>query len=153
MGREAVSTAIDRAIVEADTGGVDTPGSRDEISRRLAEIDEELWSLDAGDFTTKYELQKERDRLRAIVRSEVDRDADRSTEDLLAELESRRKALTQIQKSMVNSAGMSGGGDGSSAGPADGVRLNTGIVAATGAQELSQRISKLETLLTKRGAL
>lgn len=135
---------------------MDTPGSREEITRRLAEIDEELWSLDAGDFETKYELQKERDRLRAIVRSEADRDADRSTEDLLAELAARRKALTQIQKSMVNSAGMSGGGGaetGSYAGPADGVRLNTGIVAATGAQELFQRISKLETMLTKRGAL
>lgn len=135
---------------------MEIPGSREEITRRLAEIDEELWSLDAGDFKTKYGLQKERDGLRAIVRSEVDMDADRSTEDLLAELEARRKALTQIQKSMVNSAGMSGGGGdgaGSFAGPADGVRLNTEIVAGTGAQELSQRISKLETILTQRGAL
>lgn len=135
---------------------MNTPGSREEITRRLAEIDEELWSLDAGDFKTKHELQKERDRLRAIVRSEVDRDADRSTKDLRAELEARRKALTQIQKSMVNSAGMSGGGGdgaGSFAGPADGVRLNTEIVAGTGAKELSQRISKLETILTQRGAL
>lgn len=131
---------------------METPVSREEITRRLAEIDEELWSLDTGDFETKYELQKERDRLRAIVRSEVDMDADRSTEDLLAELEARRKALTKIQESMVNSAGMSGGGE-SFAGPADGVRLNTGIVAGTGAKELSQRISKLETILTQRGAL
>lgn len=135
---------------------MNTPNSREEIRRRLAEIDEELWSLDAGDFKRKYELQRERDHLRDIIRSEVDRDADRSTEDLLAELEARRKALTEVQKSMVNSAGMSGGGGdgaGSFAGPADGVRLNTGIVAATGAQELSQRISKLETVLTQRGAL
>lgn len=135
---------------------METPGSREQITRRLAEIDEELWSLDAGDFKTKYELQSERDRLRAIVRSEVDRDADRSTEDLLAELEARRKTLTQIQKSMVNSAGMSGGGGagaGSFEGPADGVRLNTEIVAGTGAKELFQRISRLETILTQRGAL
>ncbi len=133
---------------------MNTPNSREEITRRLAEIDEELWSLDAGDFRTKYELQSERDRLRAIVRSEVDMDADRSTEDLLAELKARRRALTQIQKSMVNSAGMSGGGGaGAYAGPADGVRLNTEIVAGTGAKELSQRISKLETILTQRGAL
>ncbi len=135
---------------------MNTPNSREEISRRLAKIDEELWSLDTGDFKRKYELQIERDHLRAIVRSEVDRDADRSTEDLLAELEARRKALTKIQKSMVNSAGMSGGGGdgaGSYVGPADGVRLNTGIVAGTGAKELSQRISKLETILTHRGAL
>lgn len=135
---------------------MDTPGPREEITRRLAEIDGELWSLDAGDFKRKYELQRERDHLRDVVRSEVDRDADRNTEDLLAELEARRKSLIQIQKSMVNSAGMSGGGGaetGSYAGPADGVRLNTDIVAATGAQELQQRISKLETILTQRGAL
>jgi hypothetical protein len=54
---------------------------------------------------------------------------------------------------MVNSAGMSGGGGdgtGSFEGPGDGLRMNTEILTATGAQQLVQRIAKLETILTTR---
>ena len=128
----------------------------EDINRRLAEIQKQIWELDPNDFATKYELQKERDELRDRVRAAVDVDNDRSTEDLLAELGERRKALTLAQESMVSSAGMSGGGGadaGSFEGPSDGVKLNTEIVAASGAQQLAQRIAKLETILSERGAL
>lgn len=130
--------------------------SRDEINRRLAEIDEELWSLGPGDYSSRYQLHIERDRLRDRVRGSGDADIDRSTEDLLSELDARRKSLRAIQESLVSSAGMSGGGGagaGSFEGPADGVKLNTEIVAATGAKKLAQRVAKLETILTERGAI
>ena len=130
--------------------------SRDEINRRLAEIDDELWSLGPGDYSSRYQLHIERDRLRDRVRGSGDADIDRSTEDLLTELDARRKSLRAIQESLVSSAGMSGGGGagaGSFEGPADGVKLNTEIVAATGAKELAQRVARLETILTERGAI
>lgn len=132
------------------------PGSLDEINRRLAEIQAELWDLDVDEFTARHALHLERDRLRDQVRTSVDLDADRPTEDLLAELEARSDSLAQIQESMVNPAGMSGGGGhgtGSYEGPADGVKLNTEILAATGAAKLRERIARLETILTERGAL
>ena len=130
--------------------------SRDEINRRLAEIDDELWSLGPGDYSSRYQLHIERDRLRDRVRGSGDADIDRSTEDILSELHARRKSLIAIQESLVSSAGMSGGGGagaGSFEGPADGVKLNTEIVAATGARELAQRVARLETILTERGAI
>jgi len=130
--------------------------ARDAINRRLAEIDEELWSLGPGDYSSRYQLHVERDRLRDRVRGSSDADIDRSTEDLLSELDARRKSLKAIQESLVSSAGMSGGGGegaGSFDGPADGVKLNTEIVAATGAKELAERVAKLETILTERGAI
>jgi len=130
--------------------------SRDEINRRLAEIDDELWSLGPDDYSSRYQLHIERDRLRDRVRGSGDADIDRSTEDILSELHARRKSLIAIQESLVSSAGMSGGGGagaGSFEGPADGVKLNTEIVAATGARELAQRVARLETILTERGAI
>ncbi len=135
---------------------MDVPASPEDINRRLAEISKELWELDESDFRAKYELQRERDVLRDRVRSTVDMDADRSTDDLLAELRARQESLEKIRDPMVSSAGMSGGGGantGSYEGPADGVRLNTEIVAATGANQLAQRIARLESILVARGAL
>jgi len=130
--------------------------SRDEINRRLAEIDDELWSLDPADFESRYRLHIERDGLRDLVRGNSNADIDRSTAELLAELDARRKSLKAIRESLVSSAGMSGGGGagaGSFEGPADGVKLNTEIVAATGAKGLAQRVARLETILTERGAI
>lgn len=135
---------------------MDVPASAEDINRRLAEISTELWELDANDFKVRYELQRERDVLRDRVRSSADLDAGRSTDDLLAELHARRRSLEKAQESMVSSAGMSGGGGastGSYEGPADGVKLNTEIVAATGAKQLAQRIARLESILVARGAL
>jgi hypothetical protein len=135
---------------------VETPTTREAINRRLVEIQDELSSLDADNFKARYELQVERDRLRDSIRTASSPDAARSTEDLLAELEVRHKELAEAQESMVNSAGMAGGGGeftGSYEGPGDGVRLNSEIVEATGAGKLAARIASLETILSERGAL
>lgn len=132
---------------------METPHSPDAVNRRLAEIQDELLELEPSDFKARYELQKERDGLRDLVRGSIDTDSGRSTEDLLAELAAREKALRQIEESMVNSAGMSGGGGagtGSYEGPGDGLRLNTEILAGTGALELSRRIARLRTILAER---
>jgi hypothetical protein len=135
---------------------METPESVEGINRRLGEIQDQLLDLEQNDFAARYELQLERDQLRDMVRSNFDRDAERSTDDLLGELEARRNALKRIQRSMVNSAGMSGGGGdgvGSFEGPGDGLKLNSALIEGTGAKELSQRIARLETILTERRAL
>jgi hypothetical protein len=127
--------------------------SRDDINRRLDEIQQQLWELGPDEFAARYALQRERDALRDRVRVNVDADSHRSNEDLESELAARRVALARVQDSMVNSAGMSGGGGeatGSFEGPGDGLKLNTEILTATGAQQLVQRIAKLESILTMR---
>jgi len=124
---------------------------RDETIRRLDEIQREIWSLGPDEFEARYQLQRERDMLRARVRGSGDPDSARETSDLESELAARRVALARIHESMVNTAGMSGGGDGAgSFGPGDGLRLNTEIIAATGARELVDRIARLETILDAR---
>lgn len=135
---------------------METPESVENINRRLVEIQDQLLDLEQNEFAARYELQLERDRLRDMVRSNLDTDADRSTEDLLGELEARRKDLERIQRSMVDSAGMSGGGGegaGSFEGPGDGLKLNNALMEGTGGKTLSQRIARLENMLTERGAL
>ena len=124
---------------------------RDETIRRLDEIQREIWSLGPDEFEARYQLQRERDMLRARVRGSGDPDSARETSDLESELAARRVALARIHESMVNTAGMSGSGDGAgSFGPGDGLRLNTEIIAATGARELVDRIARLETILDAR---
>lgn len=111
-----------------------------------------IWGgLDENDFEARYELQRKRDELRDRVRTSVDRDDGRSTDDLLEELRARRNALAQIQESMVSSAGMSGG-DGAGS-HEDGVKLNSEILAGSRAQHLAQRIARLETILSELEAL
>ena len=126
---------------------------RDETIRRLDEIQREIWSLGPNEFEARYQLQRERDMLRARVRGSGDPDSSRVTSDLESELAARRVALARIHESMVNTAGMSGGGGGGTGsyeGPGDGLRMNTEIIAATGARELVDRIARLETILDAR---
>jgi hypothetical protein len=123
--------------------------SRQDINRRLDEIQRQLWSLGPDEFEARYVLQRERDLLRDRVRVAGESDSHRSTEDLRSELAARRVALTHLQESMVNTAGMSGGGGydtGSFEGPGDGLKLNTEILGASGALQLVQRIARLETI-------
>ena len=127
--------------------------SRQDINRRLDEIQRQLWSLGPDEFEARYSLQRERDLLRDQVRVSGDADSHRSTQDLESELAARRIALARIEESMVNTAGMSGGGGdnaGSLEGPGDGLKMNTEILTASGAQQLVQRIARLETMIADR---
>ena len=127
--------------------------SRQDINRRLDEIQRQLWSLAPDEFEARYSLQRERDLLRARVRVGGDADSDRSTEDLESELAARRVVLAGIEESMVNTAGLSGGGGestGSFEGPGYGLKMNTEILDSSGARQLVQRIAKLETILAER---
>lgn len=125
--------------------------SLDELNRRLGEIQDRLLELGPEDFAARYELQLERDRLRKQSRRHSsDRDSNRPSQELLAELRARESALEQIRRGMVNSAAQAGGGGGGSGsfeGPLDGFKINHAMTSATGADKLMQRIARLETIL------
>lgn len=131
--------------------------SLDELNRRLAEIQDRLLELGREDFAARYELQLEQDRLRRQSRRHAsDRDSNRPSQELLAELRARESALEQIRRGMVNSAAQAGGGGGGSGsfeGPLDGFKINNAMTSATGADKLMQRIARLETILKERGDL
>lgn len=127
------------------------------LNRRLAEIQDQLLELGPGDFAARHELHTERDHLRGLARGRgADRDAQRSSEELRAELDARKTTLAEIKKGMVNTAGMAGGGgagSGSYEGPLDGMKINNAIRSARGVDQLVQRITHLESILQERGEL
>ncbi|MCH7583106.1 MAG: hypothetical protein IIC72_10785 [Acidobacteria bacterium] len=113
-----------------------------------------MLELAPEDFDEQYKLHVERDRLRKMTRQYAeDRDANRSSEDLSAELEARKSALDAIRKRMISSAAQAGGGTGAFEGPGDGLKINRAMISATGADKLMQRIARLETILKERGEI
>lgn len=129
----------------------------DELNRRLARIQDRLLELGPGDHAQRYRLKVEQDRLRGQARRFArDRDVDRSTEDLKAELEAREKALEEVRRKMMNAAAQAGGGGagaGSFEGPLDAFKINNALISGSNAEALMQRIARLETILGERGEL
>lgn len=112
----------------------------DDLNRQLATIQDRLLGLAPDDFAEKYRLKREQDHLRGLTRQYAqDRDAYRPSEDLLAELDVRRSALDATRRQMLCLG--------------DGVKINLAMKAASGADELTQRIAHLETTLKERGGL
>lgn len=127
------------------------------LNRRLAEIQDRLLELGPDNFAARHELHTERDHLRGLARGHgIDRDAQRSSEELRAELDARKTTLAEIKKGMVNTAGMAGGGgagSGSYEGPLDGMKINNAIRSAQDVDPLVHRITQLESILRERGEL
>ena len=133
------------------------PLSLDQLNQRLGRIQEMLLELGPDDHAERYELKVEQDRLRKAARkyaSEPDRE--RTTENLLAELRARESQLEEIRKKMMNAAAQAGGGGagaGSFEGPLDAFKINNALMSGSGAEQLMQRIARLQTILGERGAL
>lgn len=112
----------------------------DDLNRQLAAIQDRLLELAPDDFAEKYRLRSEQDRLRVRTREYArDRDAGRTSEDLLAELDARVSALDTIRKQMLCLW--------------SGVQINLAMRAASGTDQLIQRTAHLETILKERGDL
>ena len=112
----------------------------DDLTLQLAEIRDRLLQTAPDDFAGKYRLKREQDRLRSQAKVFVrDRDAFRTSKDLLAELEVKRSSLEAINKQMIYLR--------------EGVEANIAMRAAAGTDTLIQRIEHLETVLKERGVL
>ena len=112
----------------------------DDLIRRLAAVRDRLLSLAPDDFAGKYRVKLEQDRLRNLAKPfSRDPDSSRSSDDLLAELDSRKQALETIRREMVYLG--------------DGAKVNIEMRAALGTDNLVRRIAHLESILKRRGAL
>lgn len=100
-------------------------------------------------------MKTEQDRLRKLTRQYAqDPDANRSSEDLMAELDPRKSALEVFGKQMEESAKMASAGLGAgSGGPGDASIINAKMKSAHNINEQTQRIARLETILKERGDL
>jgi hypothetical protein len=126
----------------------------DDVTRKLAEVQDRLLGLPDEAHAERYELLQERDRLRALAAEfRVDFEARRTDADLLAELAALRSRLAAVERDRIDMVGQSGGS--LSAGPgADGwggVQLNEQIDDAQGVGPLRERIGRIKGILTDRG--
>ena len=125
----------------------------DQLRRELVEIQEQLLELPRDAFAKRYELRVRQDELRDQVASfQPDRDEDRPTDQLLAELASLRSRYRQIVRNRINLVGQSSGGEGGGPGAGSyGIGdVNRGIAAAQGAVEIEDRIARIESILSDR---
>ncbi len=125
---------------------------RDVVTRRLAEIVDELAALPDGPSAERFALLTDRDALRAQARSAAaSADDDRSTESLEAEL----AELTQRRRALVRSRGGYVMGDSADSAGRIGASL-TAMKGRTGAptelNRLNVRISHIEDVLAKRSS-
>jgi hypothetical protein len=127
----------------------------EDVTRKLAEVQDRLLALSDEAFAERYELLKERDRLRDMAAEfRVDFDAERSSDDLLAELASLRSRLAAAERQRIDIVQQSGGGTEGSAAGADGwggVQLNQQIDAANALGNVQARIGRIKGILIDRG--
>lgn len=113
--------------------------------------------LEPDDFAARYELKMEQDRLRKLGRRYAsDRDLQRASADLMAELRALDTALEKIRARLMNVAAQAGGGGagaGSFEGPLDAFKINNALLSGSNAETLIHRIARLETILKDRGDL
>jgi chromosome segregation ATPase len=104
----------------------------EDLNRQLAKILDRLLELAPDDFAEKHRLKTDQDRLRKLTRQYAqDRDAIRSSEDMLAELKARKSALEAFGKQMMGSAKMASAGlDAGSGGPGDASSINATMKSA-----------------------
>lgn len=126
----------------------------DAIVGQLLAVTNELQELDADNFTRRFELEIERDELRAAAKEFGERkDERRSINDLESELLSRRAQLDELNKSKINmlyQAQMSGAHTMAISRKYGGT-INNAIMKAQGAEDLIVRIGELEDELRRRG--
>lgn len=128
----------------------------DELNAQLGEIQDRLSELGSSDFAEKHRLKTEQDRLRKMAgKYRQERDKNRPTEELLAELKARQSSLDEFRKKMPEAAKAAGSGltAGSWSGPGDVTQVNETMKSAQGIEAQMQRIAHLEGILKERGAL
>lgn len=112
--------------------------SLNDLTRQLGAVRDQLLRTRRDDFPEVYRLKKEQDRLRRLAKKfAADSDDYRTSEDLMAELTTRREALERIRRESVYVGGTA--------------EVNIEMHNARGTTSLTQRISHLEDILTKRG--
>lgn len=127
----------------------------DDVTRRLAEIQDRLLALADDARTERFELLKERDRLRDLAAEfRVDYDAQRTDADLLSELAALRSRLTAVERNRIDMVQQSGSSAESGYGAAEslgGVELNQQADIAQGLPEIRSRIGRVKGVLADRG--
>ena len=125
-----------------------------DLTARLADVQRRLLDLPDDAFADKYELLKERDKLRDEATQYAGLiDAERPDQELLKELSGLRSQMKNIERKRIDLVVQAGSGGASSSemGNLGGVKINKGIDDAFGLPKIKARIGVLKGILTDRG--
>jgi hypothetical protein len=129
----------------------------DGVLAELSDVQDRLLALPGDAFAERYPLLQRRDELRAKaaeLRGDRDRDADRTSEDLIRELRALREQRATVEKQRINLVSQTGGGgapgEGGMAG-LGGVQINAAISGAQGLGSIQARIDRIAGILVNRG--
>jgi hypothetical protein len=125
-----------------------------DLTRRLADVQIQLWDLPDDAFAERFELMEKQTALRAeAAQYATQLDDGRATEDLLVELGSLRQKLAAIEGERIDLVYQAGSGGSSSGemGNLGGVAINKGIEDAMGLPKIKDRIGIIKGILTDRG--
>ncbi len=125
-----------------------------DLTAKLADVQRRLLELPDDAFAQKYELLKERDKLRDMAAEYAGLiDAERPDQELLRELGGLRSQMKSIERQRIDlvvQAG-SGGAGTSEMGNLGGVQINKGIDDAFGLPKIKARIGVIKGILSDRG--
>ena len=125
-----------------------------DIVSKLADVQKRLFDLPDDAFEEKYKLLNEQDQLREVASGYAGMvDSERSDEELLRELASKRQQMTSIEGKRIDLVVQAGSGGASTGemGNLGGVQINKGIEDAHGLPAIKARIGVIKGTLRDRG--
>ena len=125
-----------------------------DIVSKLADVQKRLFDLPDDAFEEKYKLLNEQDQLREVASGYAGMvDSERSDEELLRELASKRQQMKSIEGKRIDLVVQAGSGGASTGemGNLGGVQINKGIEDALGLPAIKARIGVIKGTLRDRG--
>lgn len=125
-----------------------------DIVSKLADVQKRLFDLPDDAFEEKYKLLNEQDQLREVASGYAGMvDSERSDEELLRELASKRQQMMSIEGKRIDLVVQAGSGGASTGemGNLGGVQINKGIEDAHGLPAIKARIGVIKGTLRDRG--
>lgn len=125
-----------------------------DIVSKLADVQKRLFDLPDDAFEEKYKLLNEQDQLREVASGYAGMvDSERSDEELLRELASKRQQMRSIEGKRIDLVVQAGSGGASTGemGNLGGVQINKGIEDAHGLPAIKARIGVIKGTLRDRG--
>lgn len=125
-----------------------------DIVSKLADVQKRLLDLPDDAFEEKYKLLNEQDQLREVASGYAGMvDSERSDEELLRELASKRQQMKSIEGKRIDLVVQAGSGGASTGemGNLGGVQINKGIEDAHGLPAIKARIGVIKGTLQDRG--
>ncbi len=123
-----------------------------DLTRRLADVQKQLWDLPDDAFAERYELKEKQRALRAEAAQFAQHmDDDQPSDDLLLELSSLRSRMIAIERQRINLVTQAGTTSAGEMGNLGGFAINQGIEEAMGLPNIKTRIGLIKGILIDRG--